>query len=382
MYDVSRIIKNIRHNSKFYLLLLLELVLCFTMMIIGLDEKASYNERVSVLNYENELGLCSVSDTKGGMLFDFDSDKFTLDKIPANTVYGTVYYLRYITAQHKPKSARLISANDYFYEKYFGEALSSDKCYISRKFIKSAGSDSNKKEIDKGISEKGFQLSANQFTISGMNMKVLELDKDIRIPVNMFERFDLSGDEDIIFVNDKISNKLSLDRAFTFIKIHKDSDFQKNIEAFQPYQKDIMHHENLLTEFELGSNKLAAFVRLFGWTSYIAIIVVTLGTTGVFIVFLEQRKKSYAIQYCFGASNFRLKLQLFFEILLIMLLSVFISVIVSALFEKSVSSAYYLIKIQATSIAAASLLAIVLTFIILLLSGNKISTKNIQRWIR
>lgn len=382
MYDVLCIIKNIRLNLKFYLLLLIELVLCFSMMIIGLDEKASYDERVSILSYENELGLLAVSDTKGSVLFDFDSDKFTLNKIPQNTVYGTVHYLRYITAKHKPKSALLISANDYFYEKYFGEVLSSDKCYISSKFINSLRGKLNKKERDTEIFGENFNLSANEFIISSKKMKVMDLPQDIRIPISMFERFDLSADEDIIFINNKISKKLALDRAFTFIKIHKDEDLEKLIEVFKPYQKEAMHYENLLAEFELGSNKLAAFVRLFSWVAYIAIIVVTLGTTGVFIVFLEQRKNSYAIQYCFGASNFRLKLQIFFEVFFIMLLSLLISVIFSMLIEKSVSSVYYLIKIHKSSIVVATLLAVSYTFIILLLSGTNISTKNILKWIR
>lgn len=38
MYDVFNILRHIKNNKKFYILLLIELIICFTMIIIGIDE--------------------------------------------------------------------------------------------------------------------------------------------------------------------------------------------------------------------------------------------------------------------------------------------------------------------------------------------------------
>lgn len=375
MYDISCVFRNITRNKKIYLLILLELVLCFTMMMIGINEKVAYSNRKAIHEKETTERLATISDEKGSYLFSFDANQFDEENLPSDVVYANVYMLNYITPAEKVKTVRLISGNEYFYRHYFGFSLEDGQCYVSQVF-KDDWNDSNV------FLEQGIQIRENKFAFHPLELEVSVIKENIIIPIDVYEKNDINTNHPVVFIKESVASNLPIAKIGTVIKVHDNGKAKELIKSLEPYNKSPLHKINLEADFEKGSNSLSAFVRLFGWVSFIAMIVVTFGTSGIVIVFLEKRKKSYAIQYCFGASELRLKLQLFFEILAVMVAAIVISALLSLILETKISSIYYSVKLELISVALVAFLGMVAALIILMLSGIGNTLKHVSQWMK
>ncbi|MBF0780806.1 MULTISPECIES: FtsX-like permease family protein [unclassified Granulicatella] len=358
MYDLFHIQLNIRKNVLFYLLLLCELVLCLTMCLIGLDEQKSYLERVSVYTQEEDKKLLTLTNQQlflpGGKLKTDD------EVIKRNQViFGKVSYINYQNVNGEIKIIQFVEVTPSFFETYFNIYPKINTYYATEAMIDQLQDVSNILGEDIKILNNHITIKSKAYSIEKLTS---QQKKRERIATNVFEENDIIIDKAVFY----LSHPNSLEQnTFLFLKIPN----TQNFESIVPYINQLVvdspvYPTQLLAEFQKGSNQLAAFVRLFGWVSVIALIIIMFGFSATLIVFMTRRKQNMRIQYIFGASHSRLKCQIFGEVLCVQLVALCLSMCISAWIEPKVSSIYYMITPHIESVLTLFSILFVLSIVI------------------
>ncbi len=134
-------------------------------------------------------------------------------------------------------------------------------------------------------------------------------------------------------------------------------------------------------ELERGGNQLNAAVRIFGWAGMVALIIICCGTLGIALVFMEKRKKEFAIHYLNGLSIRGIKRQVYLEFAIVYLIGYVTASAAAFLVQPLVSSIYYPIAMHWQSVAILFAVATVVPLMISLLSMGTLSENRAQLWI-
>lgn len=363
LYDFFHIFYNIRKNFYFYLFLILELLLCISLIIIGNDENKSYNKRQEIYEKEEELGLESLLNDSY-FLTDINLRNHMSRLENKGLIYAEVFHVDYISKDGKVNNFQLVSASSSFFKKYFNISAQNNRAYVTEKC--------------KSRLENISSLLSNDLEIGDGSNLILEnktyttnvIDYKYNIPTSQFESGDLNIDKSIFI---KISGEEMGRCDFSFIKTDmgaKTSDIFKKTST----NLDIdLNSYNLLAEFENGATSQAAYVRLFSWVAIISFSVISIGTSAMVLLFMDNRKNNLRIFHILGASLSRIRMQIFIELALIYLLGIGFSFIAAYLLREKLSSPYYLIRFDISS-----LIMIVVLTCTLLLFITAISTLNLH----
>ncbi len=348
----------------FYFLFSLELILCFTLILIGFDENKAYKERQELYTIENQNDLYTLTDESLFMtdltLYDHINDLNAM-----NLIYGHVSHGEYFNASGQVASFKIIEASESFFTDILNISPDKHSAYLSQNL-------SQKVKRNKGMLNDGIRLENDALVLDNLKLNLEDLPANKTsykqaMPTNVFESGDIQINESV-FVLMRPSIKGKADQ--TFLKL-KNVPNQPGIEK---KLTELLNREvyvtDLLADFERGSNSQAAFVRLFAWISTIAILIIIFGTSSMVLLFVKGRKEKNKIQYFYGASLLRLRIQLFLELFFIMLVSMIVSQVCAVLFESVLSSPYYLIRPQINSFIGLKLFCLVVSFCITIFASR------------
>lgn len=368
MYDVFNILRHIKNNKKFYILLLIELIICFTMIIIGIDEQAAYSKRHNIYNKLEDENVLFITDDSG-FLSDFNLNESILDLNDNDFIYGKSSYIDYIV-DNNVDTLKLVYANPKFFKQFLKFNPKEDTVYMSNEVYKKMNS-------NMFFLDDKYKINGDIIEINGNEFKAKQI-KDIDIiPTSTMEDNDIDPNNSIYILNNK---DLGIQYVQTVLATtSKDNDYIIN-KLYDSSNKKLFA-KNLKSSFEKGSDSQADFVRLFGWVSYICLIVVFLGTCGVMLLFIEKREKELRIEYLFGARPLRLIINIFFEILIVTIFAVFISVLIAIFIEPKVSSAYYLISFSVKSFLTLLMVSMIMSVLIAMISTKNLKLEVFRKWV-
>lgn len=363
LYDFFHIFYNIRKNCCFYLFLILELLLCISLIIIGNDENKSYNKRKEIYEIEEELGLESLLNDSY-FLTDINVRNHMSQLENDGLIYAEVFHVDYISKDGKVNNVQLVSASSSFFKKYFNISAQNNRAYITEKC--------------KGRLENISSLLSNDLEIDDSSNLILEnktytnnvIDYKYDIPASQFESGDINIDQSIFI---KISGEEKGRCDFSLIKTSRGSNTSEIAKKISAILGIDLYANNLLAEFENGAISQAAYVRLFSWVAIVSFSVISIGTSAMVLLFMENRKNNLRIFHILGASLSRIRMQIFIELVLIYLVGIGFSFIAAYLLREKLSSPYYLIRFDISSL----IIIFMLTFTILLFI-TAISTSNLH----
>ena len=337
MYDLFHVKLNILKNWKFYFLLFCQLVLCFTLILIGFDENIKHQQRMDIYALENQKQLVTLNTNNymfkvNNIIQIFDDDSLLV---------GSVYYFNFLDSNNKFQTIKIVQANQQFYKEYFNFIPENNYYYLY----------------------KNHDIDIKQIDFLDLKLKLFETN-NINIPLNQFENGDINLINTIFLVNNP---NLQLDLINNFIKIKDDNVTKYKMDQLSQQLNIDLKAYDLLAEFNKGSDSQSAFVRLFNFVSIIALIIVIFGTGAAILVFVSKRRNKNKIQYLLGASKNRLLFQLFLEIFIIMLIALIMSILLAIILEPLLSSVYYLIEFKTINCLKLLLICCVFSFIITIL---------------
>lgn len=368
MYDLFQIKHNIKKNIVFYLFFFVELILCFTLILIGFDENKAYNKRLEIYEAEDEKNLLSVTD-QTLFLVEKSLNRKIRDLEQMQLLFGQVYHGEYFDRNGKLKPFEIVEASESFFKEILHIKPKSDTAYMKADFLNSLSE-------NQGVLAEDFKLDKNTIHFGKNVYKIEDKFKDNNnldqiIPTSAFETGDIRASNTIfLLIDDKL--KSGLNRSV--IKTHATNKNYSENKLSKIFDKKFQTID-LLADFDKGSNNLAADIRLFGWLSSILVSIVIFGTGSMILIFVQQRKRKNTISYFYGASSLRLKTQLFLEIFSVMFLSLIVSIIISFFVEINLKSAYYFIRANVSSSLILLVLCLIISFLITVSSGLKLEKK-------
>ena len=363
LYDFFHIFYNIRKNCYFYLFLILELLLCISLIIIGNDENKSYNKRKEIYEIEEKLGLESLLNDSY-FLTDINLRNHMSQIENKGLIYAEVFHVDYISKDGKVNNVQLVSASSSFFKKYFNISAQNNRAYITEKCKSRLENISSLLSNDLEIDDSSNLILDNKTYTTNV------IDYKYDIPTSQFESGDINIDQSIFI---KISGEEKGRCDFSLIKTSKGSNTSEIAKKISSILGIDLYAYNLLAEFENGAISQAAYVRLFSWVAIVSFFVVSIGTSAMVLLFMENRKNNLRIFHTLGASLSRIRMQIFIELVLIYLVGIGFSLIAAYLLREKLSSPYYLIRFDISSL----IIIFMLTFTILLFI-TAISTSNLH----
>lgn len=354
MYDLFHIWTNLRKNMSFYLILFLELVLCFAMMLAGLDEKLIHSERKAM--YQSEDHLVTLTDDTY-FLTGMSGENHSFFKEDA-WIYGQILHLNWMTDSGQIETIKLVQANRSFFKECFKAAPSKDDYYADLDLI------DHLSEGGQFLSDPS--LSGTDQTINPQKIKAIVLRDPI--PTSIFEYADLNPERTLFIFPSEPA------QTFThyFIKLREEKIGEDILQAIEKIVGHPLNPTYLLADFADGSEQLGAYVRLFGWIAIIALLIVIFGSGAMILIFVHQRHEKLNIQYYFGASPARLRRQLFLELFAVFLSALITSIVLCYLIYPHISSAYYTISLHFSSIIILFFVAVCVCLLLTMMSQGRL----------
>lgn len=372
LYDLSIVWFHLKKNIFFYLFLICELVLCFSMILIGMDENQTFHDRQQIYRAYQEKDLISLTNDSWFMeKLDLSTNQKVLTK--KGILLGQVYPIEWTNNRGSIDSAQVLVANDRFFRQYFHQVPKQGLAYCSlalRNKLKEARQflDSQTRWLTQEI----LQWNEQKWSVHSIN----ELNPKTTlksIPTSPFESGDLSMERTVFVL---MPDRMQIQPIFGFIKVPREQMTSRLLAEVSTMVEEKLHASDLHADFEKGANSQSAFVRLFGWIAWIALLVIDFGTSAVILLFMNQRHKMLRIQHIFGATRLRLRLQLFIELCIVMVVSFIVALFLRWISEPAFSSVYYLIHPSVIATLSGIMLAFVLCIFITLFSSTNMEWKR------
>lgn len=384
-YWAWQVLNKIVRSKLFYSILFVELILCFSLIIIGLDEQSAWNARRRDVAVEDEKGIITISEISGfNTSFAPIKEQFFHSAVKAGVhcLYAEIHQWNFLNNHSKVDSFPVIVGNYDFFQTYLGINAPDGSAYYCSKAVKNRLDFQVQSSLDTKIN-----FSASIFHIENNTKTFRELDnRRVNIPVTLAQNTDIVMGGSI-FVFAESVNDYPKGSVQQVLKLLLPPEKSESISVFFSEMNNRMPNLKIysmspLAEFMKGSLQLNAFIRVFSWVSYIALTIVCLGAVGILLIFLDHRKKEYTINYLCGLSTDGLRKQLLVEMLVIFVLAFAMGVFMAYIAEPSLSSIYYLIRIKAVSILVGFGLSIGLPLLITWIGTYWIKEKSLLQWMK
>lgn len=324
-YLLQKAVKRAKKNAKKYIPLVLQIIIGVCMISLSLTVALNFSKQMGEFQKELVLPFAGVSTRMPG-----DADNITLDDweyIKASYASeGLTYYKQYYAEEF----FNIVFADDGFYKNIMGMKDSPQKETV---FVGKNAQDSlvgwkpNDKNLAKNYDEAraalfGFQISdfvlleSVEYEARGLlsaisymedSMNIASFDDFIILPLSA------AGDmpcQSIVAIPIKSGEENTVSTTLTEIQAYIISQHPSGDYIVRNYGEEMqqaLSRNNILAGL---INFLAAFV----------LAIVALGLTGLLLVFINKRKREFAVSLMCGATYRQLIAEVFFEILSVVLL--------------------------------------------------------------
>lgn len=371
-YYLAVALKYMKQHMKLYIMIGLELVLCFTFIYLGMNKTMSETNRRQLLTDQFEKTV--LIHRQDYSPIDLSSEQIALLEQSAGQKEALSYakIARVIVQKSNEYDViNVIVANQTFLDTYTHQANTVNRVFFSETLdhllhdnpsipeMNIVLQDQHVKIGNERIEKEVFSLSSKMKTlITGIDyLQDIDLSSAMLMSAEMYDRLKenlpLSFTQSFCGVNENINMSQFMQT------IHQQSKFSAKLEPIF-----------VLPEFQKGTQNLMEFLTVFSWASYMALLIVVTGVVGVLLIFLERRKKCLMVALIFGASRLKLFMELFIEFLILMGVSSAIALCICWGIQPSISTVYYLIDFSGEVLLLAMILPVILTLLVLILFSS------------
>ena len=400
-YFFKNILINMKINWKMYIVLFLELCLCFTLIYLGIDEHFSHGKRAEMLSQDqkNHIHTIQYQDTEcppGVMGYVSHSPILTMEelkRIESNKDIQEFYYAEradfsYLVSEEQIKSVKFIIANRGFFKQYLDVTdAKAEKCYVMPELL------SEIKEEFISAPFNDAEISGDIIAINGKEFDFHQLSEALKpIVTSYFYDNDIETGRTIFFLKDETNERLrsGFFKFWVTMKYktaEKNLDFETRESFFEELNgyangKSVFSEMYIIQMFKRGGDDMNSRVRLFSWAGNIAFLIVVVGISGIFILIIQKRYKQLCICHINGLTKRGAFMQIFIEVLLLVSIPSIIGMILVITFQGKFNSIYYPIEWHPFTTVVFILLPIVITLIVTVVSSSWLRHLNVVKWLK
>lgn len=415
IYHLKNIFKNISVNRKIYLILVIELCLCYSLIYLGINETLSHGRREELISNDRDANIHTIS-------YREKESSSPLSQLPHSTSLSSEELKKFLTnygplVAHSPvlnsEELKKLETNPDIEDFYYAEVSHMDHftnsgdirsifVVISNKnffehYLKTNDATSSCCYMEPGlISELGSSytyFSDNSLSVDGKKFDCRQIPEDLPPIVLSYDyQFDINPKSAVFFLKDDANENLSSEREILRVCIkyktsEKNLDFEtqeKLLEELNGFAGgEFLFSELYIAEnFEEGSDDLNAFVRVFGWAGNVAFIIVIVGINGIFILIIQKRYKQICISYINGLTKKLAFMQIFLEVLFIVAVPSIIGMLLVLFIQQRVSTVYYAIETHLLTVIIFIVLPFVSAFIVTLMSSAWLRNLDVVKWLK
>lgn len=381
-YNISMVFNKILRAYKFYIWIILQIAICLSLIIVGISDLNILERKKSIIlnSHENEEYLIQ---------------KNTMKSFVGPTIFEDSFKKVFEYSENQTKNLSIVSvdtllATDFKKNNKYATTVLFCNSFIPREFLGVPEPKENTLYLNQAKYneiEKFFNNNSPNGNFIRKNGNYYYKNIKYKIEIIKFEKEISVGD---------ISHELLANKNSVFIFSSDYKDFESSItvhtkyyegeenaydffEKLKSYAKtpENLSINSVYVKFTNAIEPLIARLQMKYYAGFLAFISIVFGSGGLFIVFLERRKKEYAINFMLGARFKNIKNQLYAEIFLVFFTGFILAIPFSFLMPKHKFNSFYKFEFSSFSFLLALAIVISVPFFITSLSG--VNQKDIQR---
>lgn len=380
-YNLWHILNKLKRDIGFHVVIVLQLTVCLSLIILGISDTISYEKKLDIVkNSHSSREYMIQNPSKKNELKMLDGElENVLEYSEKNTKNLSLsMYVEYLTKDKNTGHTQygtFVIANSFLFREYlFLDNPRENVFYMSEKTYK---------KILNGTAlffsiEDGFVKFNNKkydFEIHDFKGSML---------VNSGIRSKILDENSVMFHSKSVEDFESLIGNFAMKYYEKDvkvDDFLREFKSEFPKFSDFVYLD-VLSSFKKNSAALSYKLKKKYYAAYFAFISIVFGIGGLFLVFIENRKKEYAISLYLGAKNSDIKLQLYFELFIVFFISFILAIVLSLFIEKNPYNNFYYFEYSSLSFILSILICVLVPFLIVLLTSSQTKSKTLIKHLK
>lgn len=341
-YVLEKVLKGLRTNSKVYLILFIELVLCFSLSFLAINQWLIRQERDRVIEAQT-LNRIFV-DNKSQRPINIDDLKIMESSLKdeETLIYAKNSPLTIINDQDISDINSYI-VNDSFLDKYIPQQKSKNSLLTTHESFEKDLKDGRITILDLDLTIKNKEIMLNGKII---NVQKIE---------NIESHFLITSSQQLL--DFPLTNALFIPAGIVL----EDNNYHQNngveliavMDSNRPRQEVISElnqvtqnrykfiDKQVLEQYKSGTDDLTEMIDVFGFCGIVSLFIICVGIIGLFYIFMDQRKKSMIVSRLFGASKLMIFLELFLELFVISMTASLISGLIVYIIQPHLSSVYF-----------------------------------------
>lgn len=383
-----------------YLVLLLELCLCFSLIYLGINENISHGKRAELLSNDKNDHIHTLQymskERNSGMRFGSSSPVLNIEELKTlesnqyiqKFYYSEITHLSYLTPSRTIESVDVVMANKDFFEHYLNVSdVKAEYCYITPELFPELKREFQSAPFDDA------EFYGDSIALNGKEFDFYQLSEDLKpVVTSYYYELDINPEKAVFFLkdeaNDVLSSGFEIYRAVMKYKTSGENLDFKTQERFFNQLNGFANGEFQFSElyiiqmFKKGGDDINGRVRNFGWAGYIAFLIVVVGISGIFILIIQKRYKQLCICYINGLTKKNAFMQIFAEVLLLVSIPSIVGMILVISVQGNFNSIYYPIEWYPFTSVVFITLPVILTFIVTLISSSWLRNLDVVKWLK
>lgn len=373
-FVLEKILKGIRKDFKVYLVLFIELVLCFSLTFLAINQWFIRQERDNVIETQtlNRIFI----DNKSHRTLN-SKDLLVIESSLKDD--ETLIYM-----QKKPisilKDNSIRDLNTYIVNEGFIDQFLQQR---TRKHTILSTHKSLVEDLKQNkISMLDFDLSFNNHRLM-LNKKEIE----IQTIANIKPDFVITSSQQLL--DFPLNNALfipaetyledlnpQLDNGIEMIAIdYSNRPRQEVISELNQvtHNKYKLGDKQVLEQYKSGTDDLTEMIEVFGFCGIVSLLIVCVGIIGLFYIFMNQRKKSIRVSRLFGASKAMIFLEIFLEVFLIIMTASLLSGLIVYIIQPYLSSVYFELYMTSSSLVTMLIAPFIISAVTMLMMRSDVN---------
>lgn len=376
-YVLERALQKLWQNRRVYFFLALELTIGIAVTLCGYLSSCSAQKRIDLYNKQYGRGSIAVeyytdrNSAKAAITYDDYCDLHNMYGSQCDFtffLYSNAIYQ--CSGSNQVEMATILSMNEDAFSAYFSEEQQAN-VYVGKNIAKA---------LKRGgviFPEKWFQMDNDTVQIGGHAagpIKPLKNEPETLV-TRALMGFDLDVSQLVILPESMMEVlECEADTLISFLLLGGETE-RVGFSIPNEIVKELSRRHTDYTytflnqgmELERSIADLTQEVRLLSWVSKVALIITTIGIVGVMSIFLQYRRREYAIALAQGATHQRLFLEMFCEILLLSSIGGIAATFVTAAIMPKLSTSMFTVVFHWTGIFVVLLIVLLVTICVCVL---------------
>ena len=392
-YSMHRALQKIWIHKNTYIFISLELILSITIVMCGFLSSVAAQKRIESYKRQNKsqsilIQYASSNYVNSVAISTQDYKDFAAEYGHESEIMFLLYFFVsfYDPSSDAVENAFLVSMNDTAFKELIGVEREHNTVYIGSMIAEKIDSD-NFQSLNTQFSIGNGQVILGEEKYNTIEKLNYYADKII---ISITQTQDLDINKMIIFPEEKmetLENNTVMTPIVVMGILASDSNSfsiaEQIMAKLNTIHTDYVYNiSDQFYELKKSIEDLTINISFFTWIAYFSLIVTTIGLIGVFLIFLEKRKREIAIMLMMGSTLPKVYFELFSEIFLINFFSGMIGIAISASIAPYLSTNAFIVTFRASAFLV---MMIIITFISLfssictIFSIKKISPVKILR---